>query len=56
MIGERFDIESLSPKCPECGRTMRLVGLEAHTTNPRISVHTYVCICGETIAVEIGSV
>jgi hypothetical protein len=53
MTGERFDIETLSPKCSKCGQTMRLCGLESHATNPRVSVHTYTC-CGETIALEVG--
>ena len=37
------------PKCEKCeGRTMRLVGLEPHGTNPRASLHTFECDrCGQ---------
>ena len=43
------------PQCEKCdGRTMRLVGMEPHGTNPRASLHTFECdSCkeGESIVV-----
>ena len=54
MTGERFDPENALAQVPKYGRTMRPVGQESHATNPRISVHTYQCLCGETSVVDIG--
>ncbi|SRR5258708_213707 len=35
------------PKCPDCGATMRLFGIEAHPTIDRCDLYTYVCShCG----------
>ena len=41
------------PKCGKCGRLMRLVGMEPDEGNPRASVHTYECDCGEKTAVVV---
>jgi hypothetical protein len=41
------------PKCDQCGRLMQLVGIESDDANPRASLHTYECVCGEITAVTV---
>ena len=35
------------PKCQKCDAVMRLIGIERDPDNPRMSLHTFECVCGE---------
>ena len=41
------------PQCTECGRIMRLVGIESDDKDPRRNLHTHECACGELIVIEV---
>jgi hypothetical protein len=43
------------PPCPKCRRIMRFMGEERDETDPKKSLHTYSCECGEYFAVPMTS-
>jgi hypothetical protein len=52
---QRFDPETVSPRCPKCYDVTRLVGIEPHATLAHIVVHTYECTpCRYLEVVEIA--